>query len=57
VFATCLAGDGLPFDARKETQFDDGLSLELWIGLWQKAFCEKPKRAFKFLIYTGFIGG
>ena len=57
VFAPCLVSDGLPFDARKETQFDDGLTFELWVGLWQKAFCEKPKRAYKFLIYTGYIGG
>jgi hypothetical protein len=33
------------------------LTYELWIGLWQKAFCENPKRAFKFLVYTGYIGG
>lgn len=57
VFSTCATADGLPFDARKETQFDSGLTLELWIGLWQKVFCEKPKQAFKFLVYTGFIGG
>jgi len=43
VFATCSTSDGLPFDARKETQFESGLTFELWIGLWQKVFCEKPK--------------
>lgn len=57
VFGTCLASDGLPFDAKVETQFGTGLTLELWIGLWQKVFFEKPKVAFKFLVYTGFIGG
>ena len=57
VFATCLVEDGYPFDAKFETQFDSGLTFELWVGLWQKAFCERPKRAYKFLVYTGFIGG
>jgi GTPase SAR1 family protein len=57
VFSTCSKSDGFPFDAKKETQFQNGLTLELWIGLWQKVFCEKPKQAFKFLVYTGFIGG
>lgn len=57
VFATCGKDEGLPFDAKLETQFDSGLTLELWVGLWQKAFYEKPKRAYKFLVYTGYIGG
>ena len=57
VFATCSTQDGLPFDAKRETRYDGGVSYELWIGLWQKAFCENPRRAFKFLVYTGFIGG
>jgi hypothetical protein len=57
VFYTCSSTDGVLFDPVKETQFDNGLTLELWIGLWQKAFCERPKLAFKFLIYTGFVGG
>ena len=57
VFATCIASDGLPFDAKRETRYTNGVSYELWIGLWQKAFCENPRRAFKFLVYTGFIGG
>lgn len=57
VFATCSSSDGLPFDAKRETRYDGGVSYELWIGLWQKAFCENPRRAFKFLVYTGFIGG
>jgi hypothetical protein len=29
----------------------------MWVGLWQKVFCEKPKRAYKFLVYTGYVGG
>lgn len=57
VFATCSTSDGLPFDARRETRYANGVSYELWIGLWQKAFCENPRRAFKFLVYTGFVGG
>ena len=43
VFATCPPAFGLPFDAVRETQFDHGLSFELWVGLWQKVFCEKPR--------------
>lgn len=57
IFATCHPEDGLPFDPKSETQFDGGLSCELWIGLWQKLFCERPKIAFKFLVYTGFNEG
>jgi hypothetical protein len=57
IFAPCSKFDGYPFDAKKETKYEDGLSYELWIGLWQKAFCENPKRAYKFLVYTGYIGG
>ena len=57
VFATCSKDEGLPFDARTETQFDNGLTFEMWVGLWQKVFSENPKRAYKFLVYTGYIGG
>lgn len=57
VFAPCPPADGFPFDAKKEAQFDNGLTLDIWIGLWQKAFCENPKQAYKFLMYTGYTGG
>ena len=57
VFATCSKDEGLPFDAKNETQFDNGLTVEMWVGLWQKVFCERPKKAYKFLVYTGYIGG
>ena len=33
-FGTCIDADGILFDAKLETQFDTGLTLELWIGLW-----------------------
>lgn len=57
VFATCSPSEGLPFDARKETQYEGGVTLELWIALWQKSFIENPKQAYKFMVYTGYIGG
>jgi hypothetical protein len=57
IFTTCPPADGLPFDAKRETEFENGLTFELWVGLWQKVFCEKPKQAFKFLLYTGYSEG
>jgi len=45
------------FDARVETEYNNGVDFDHWIGLWQKAFCERPKQAFKFLVYTGFQHG
>ena len=57
IFKTCNHDDGLPFHAESESEFTTGMLLELWIGLWQKAFCERPKIAFKFLVYTGYIDG
>jgi hypothetical protein len=57
IFSTCIPDDGQLFNAQEETQFENYLSCELWIGLWQKAFCENPKVAFRFLIYIGYRGG
>jgi len=56
VFAPCRPEDGLPFDAKLDTEYTKGISLSSWIGLWQKAFSENPPRAFRFLVYTGYIG-
>ena len=56
VFAPCRPEDGLPFDAKIDTEYAKGISLPLWVGLWQKAFSENPPRAFRFLVYTGYIG-
>ena len=50
---------GIPFDAWREAHCEEvagvsGVSYDLWVGLWQKSFCENPILAFKFLTYTGF---
>ena len=34
----------------------NGVSYDLWVGLWQKAFCENPIQTFHFLTYVGFTG-
>jgi len=56
VFAPCRPEDGLPFDAKTDTEYNKGISFPQWVGLWQKAFSENPARAFRFLVYTGYIG-
>ena len=57
IFSTCPPADGLPFDFKKEGMYEgNGVTMEQWIGLWQKVFCENPKEAYRFLVYTGYIG-
>lgn len=47
---------GVPWNVRQETVYDNGISLEIWIGLWQKFFYLETYEAFKTLYYIGYCG-
>ena len=52
IFAT--TEKGIPWKVKAETQYDNGISFEIWIALWQKFFSLNPKEAFKNLVYIGY---
>jgi len=54
IFATTKKG--IPWKVSLETQYENGVSFDIWIGLWQMAFAVKPKEAFKNLVYIGYCG-
>lgn len=54
IFAT--TEKGIPWKVNLETQYDNGVSFDIWIGLWQKEFSFSPKGAFKNLVYIGYCG-
>ena len=63
IFQPCPPHDGMPFDPRADVRCEESsssvqyaITFDIWIALWQKSFCENPWRAFKFLVYTGFVG-
>ena len=57
-----------PWDTLRETAYESepvvdrnyeaqgGISIENWIGLWNKYFHKDPKVAFRDLVYIGFCG-
>ena len=69
IFATTEQGV-CPWDTLKETAYEtneaavdrnnyeaqQGISIENWIGLWNKYFHKDPKIAFRDLVYIGFCG-
>ena len=63
IFHPCPPHDGMPFDPNTDVRCEETgpgasyfLTFDVWLALWQKAFCENAWRAFKFLYYTGFVG-
>ena len=54
IFAT--TEKGIPWEVRLETVYDDGVTFDNWIGLWQKYFSLQTREAFKSLIYIGYCG-
>lgn len=52
IFAT--TEKGIPWKVTMETQYDNGVTFDLWIGLWEKAFALNPKDTFKNLVYIGY---
>ena len=56
IFATVETG--IPWKkCRLETIVENnGVTIENWIGLWQKYFSQDPREAFKSLVYIGYGG-
>ena len=54
IFAT--TEKGIPWKVHLETQYDNGVTYDIWIGLWQKLFSLNTKEAFKNLVYIGYCG-
>jgi len=54
IFATTERG--MPWRTKFETHYENGVSYEHWLGLWQKLFSNDPKEAFKNLVYIGYCG-
>ncbi len=54
IFATCE--NGIPWKVKGETKYDNGITLEGWLGLWVKAFTLNPKEGFKYLVQLGYCG-
>ena len=54
IFAT--TDKGIPWKVKFETQYDQGITFENWLGLWLKYFNLNPREAHKSLVYTGFCG-
>ena len=69
IFSTTELGQ-CPWDTLRETAYESnragsnfesepiegGISIENWIGLWNKYFHKDPKVAFRDLVYIGFCG-
>lgn len=47
---------GIPWKVSLETQYDNGVTFDIWIGLWQKFFSLNTKEAFKYFVYIGYCG-
>lgn len=54
IFAT--TEHGVPWRVRQETKYDNGVTFDIWIALWQRSMSESPKEAFKNLVYIGYLG-
>jgi len=52
IFATTELG--MPWRARYETKYENGVTFDIWIALWQRFMSECPKEAFKNLVYIGY---
>lgn len=52
IFAT--TEKGVPWKVSQETVYDNGVTYDVWVGLWQKFFCLNTKEAFKNLVYIGY---
>ncbi|CDW77076.1 mitochondrial rho 1 [Stylonychia lemnae] len=52
IFAT--TENGIPWKVKYVTNYENGISLDQWIAMWQKFFSQSPKTAFKNLVYLGF---
>jgi hypothetical protein len=48
---------GIPWRVSQEAELEaGGLTIESWIGLWQKYFALAPRDAFRELLYIGYCG-
>ena len=47
---------GVPWRIKEENFYDQGITCETWIALWQQYFSLSPREAFKSLVYIGFGG-
>lgn len=54
IFSTTEKGQ--PWRVKSETVYDNGVTVDIWVGLWQKFFNLHPKEAFKNLVYIGYCG-
>jgi hypothetical protein len=54
IFATTEIG--IPWRVKSETVYENGITYDIWIALWQKFFSQNPKEAFKNLVYIGYCG-
>jgi hypothetical protein len=54
IFAT--TEKGVPWRVKFETVYENGITYDIWLALWQKFFSLNPKEAFKNLVYIGYCG-
>ena len=54
IFAT--TENGIPWKVKLETVYENGITYDIWIGLWQKFFSQNTLEAFKYLTYIGYCG-
>ena len=54
IFAT--TEKGVPWRVKLETVYENGVTYEIWLALWQKFFSLNPREAFKYLVYIGYCG-
>ena len=57
VYESSRAGNFEPADSTdRNSEASGGISIENWIGLWNKYFHKDAKMAFRDLVYIGFCG-
>jgi len=54
IFAT--KEEGIPWRVRMETVYDNGVTFDGWLALWQKYFSHQPREAYESLLYIGYCG-
>lgn len=46
----------MPWKIKEQNFYDQGISCDTWIALWQQYFSLSPREAFKSLLYIGYGG-
>lgn len=46
----------MPWKIKEQNFYDQGITCDTWIALWQQYFSLNPREAFKSLLYIGYGG-